>query len=246
MREWIGDRQIKSIASKKVTVINRKFEDSVGVKREDIEDDNYGLYKPMMEDLGMNAEDLWRELAEEALLNGFIDKWIDELPFFSDVRKYGEQTITNIGTAALSDTSYNAVLNAMYLYKGHNGKTLKIKPDLLLVGPENRGVAFDILKNELVIKTKGTASGVIKNQNAFEGTVDYMVINDLGSRWALTCTKRALKGVAVLQRIKAKLTRKDRDEDDHVFMTDEYVYGTRARGSSFMTLPQLTYASDPS
>ena len=246
MREWIGDRQIKSIASKKMQVANREFEDTVGVKRNDIEDDNYGLYNPLMADLGMNSEDLWRELSEEALLGGFVDEWIDELAFFSDTRKYGEQTICNLASAALSDTAYNAALNAMLLFKGHNGKSMKIRPDLLLVGPENRGVAFDILKNELIIKTKGTNAGVVKNQNAFEGTVDYMVVDDLGSRWALTSTKRALKGVAVLQRVKAKLIKKDREEDDNVFERSEYVYGTRARGAGFLTLPHLTYASDPS
>jgi phage major head subunit gpT-like protein len=246
MREWIGDRQRKSISSKKATVKNRKFEDTVGVNRDDIEDDTYGLYTPMMAELGFSSEDIWRELAEEALVSGFEDEWIDELAFFSDTRVYGEQTICNLGTAALSDTAFNAVRNAMRLYKGHNGKSLKLKPDLLLVGPENEGVAFDILKNDLIIKTKGTNAGVVKNQFAMEGTVDYQVVDDLGSRWMLTCTKRPLKGVAVLQRVLAKLIRKDREEDDNVFDSDEFVYGTRARGAGFLTLPHLTYASDPS
>ena len=246
MEEWIGDRQIKSISSNKATVKNRKFADGVAVVRDDIEDDNYGLYTPLFADLGFNAEDLWRELAEEALVGGFDDEWIDDLAFFSDTRQYGEQTICNLGSAALSDTAFNAVRNAMRLYKGHNGKTLKIKPDLLLVGPENEGVAFDILKNDLIIKTKGTNAGVVKNQHAMEGTTDYQVVDDLGPRWMLTCTKRPLKGVAVLQRIIAKLIRRDREEDDNVFEKDEYEYGTRARGAGFLTLPHLTYANDPS
>ncbi len=246
MREWIGDRQMKSVASHKKTVVNRKFEDSVKVKRDDIEDDTYGLYNSMLQDLGLNAEDLWRELAEEALSGGFDDDWIDELDFFSDTRKYGEYSITNIGSAALSDTALTSVVTAMLQYRGHNGKFLNLRPDLLIVGPQNRGTAFDILKNDLIIKTKGAATGVIKNQYAMEGTIDYQVVNSLGAEWFVTCTNRPLKAVGVLQRVLAKLTRQDRDEDAGVYERDEYSYGTRARGAGFLTLPHLIYANDPS
>lgn len=44
MREWIGDRQLKNVASRKIEVVNRDFEDSVSVSRNDIEDDQYGTY----------------------------------------------------------------------------------------------------------------------------------------------------------------------------------------------------------
>ncbi len=246
MREWIGDRQIKSVASHKYTIVNDEFEDTVGVKRNDIEDDSYGLYKPILEDLGFNAEDLWRELAEAALSGGFAAEWIDELAFFSDTRTYGENTIANLGSAALSATAFNAAQTAMMQYKGHNGKYLGVKPDLLVVGPSNRGTAFDILKNELVIKTSGSNAGVIQNQNAFEGTVDYLVVDSLGSEWYLASTKRPLKPVGVQQRVMPTLTKMDQETDENVFMKSQIIYGTRARGAGFLTFPHLIYASDPS
>ena len=37
------------------------------------------------------------------------------------------------------------------------------------------------------------------------------------------------------------LTRKDREEDDNVFMTNDYLYGVHARGEGFLTLPFLAY-----
>ncbi len=41
MREWVGDRQVKGLASHKLEVVNRDFEDTVSIARNDIEDDQY-------------------------------------------------------------------------------------------------------------------------------------------------------------------------------------------------------------
>lgn len=42
LREWIGDRQIKSLAASRYQIANKKFESSVGIPRDDIEDDKIG------------------------------------------------------------------------------------------------------------------------------------------------------------------------------------------------------------
>jgi phage major head subunit gpT-like protein len=55
LREWIGDRQLKSLESKGYSIKNRKFEGTIGVSRDDIEDDKLGLYGPRIEMLGFSA-----------------------------------------------------------------------------------------------------------------------------------------------------------------------------------------------
>ena len=62
MREWIGDRQKRNIASGKIEVFNRDFEDTVVVPRNDIEDDQYALYGTLIQMLGQNAAQLWEIL----------------------------------------------------------------------------------------------------------------------------------------------------------------------------------------
>ena len=187
MREWIGDRQLKNVSSQKKKVANRDFEDNVIVKKNDIEDDKYGLYSSLIQDLGTAANSIWGELAYQALLGGDVDTWVDELPFFSAARKYGEDsTIDNLGTAALSMEAYGAARVKMLQYRGHNGRALKVMPRLLIVGPENEGVAFDILKNarRLTAEVVGdsdnqkTISGSIENRYA--GTAEILVSQELG------------------------------------------------------------------
>lgn len=252
MREWIGDRQIKHVSSQKKSVANRDFEDSVVVKRNDIEDDKYGLYSSLIQDLGAAANSIWGELAYQALLGGDTDGWIDGLPFFSATRKYGEDAaINNCGTAALSMDSYAAARMKMLQYRGHSGRALKVTPRLLIVGPANEGVAFDILKNarRLTAEVIGsgdsakTISGSIENRYA--GTAEILVSQELGSEWFLADVSKSLKPVIVQKRKEPKLTRLDSDNDENVFMRNEFIYGTDCRGEAFLSMPHLIYGSFP-
>ena len=58
MREWVGQRQIQSMQAQGTSITNKKFESTVGIPREDIEDDQVGLYTPMMELAGQSAAEL--------------------------------------------------------------------------------------------------------------------------------------------------------------------------------------------
>ncbi len=54
-REWIGDRVLQALTTYGYTLVNRKFEDSVAISRDDIEDDMHGVYGPIIEKLGWDA-----------------------------------------------------------------------------------------------------------------------------------------------------------------------------------------------
>ena len=55
MREWIGERQIKNLAQHGYTIKNRRFEATVSVPVTSINDDQHGIYAPMMEEMGRSA-----------------------------------------------------------------------------------------------------------------------------------------------------------------------------------------------
>lgn len=54
-REWVGDRVINSMQAHGYSIVNKKFESTVGVPRDDIEDDEVGIYSPMMQEMGSMA-----------------------------------------------------------------------------------------------------------------------------------------------------------------------------------------------
>lgn len=56
MREWLGDRVIHGIKSHGYTIKNRDWELTVGVPRNAMDDDNHGIYAPMMVEMGRATE----------------------------------------------------------------------------------------------------------------------------------------------------------------------------------------------
>lgn len=54
-REFLGPRVHQMLEARGYTLPNRKYEDSVVVNKDDIEDDQYGVYRPMFAQLGVDA-----------------------------------------------------------------------------------------------------------------------------------------------------------------------------------------------
>lgn len=82
IREWIGDRIIQNLKAHGYTIKNVKVESTVSVKREDIEDDKYGLFAPMVQQLGQNAKQHPDKLIFKLLKNGFNATCYDGQNFF--------------------------------------------------------------------------------------------------------------------------------------------------------------------
>lgn len=82
IREWIGDRVIQNLEAHTYSIRNRSFELTVGVEREDIEDDNLGLYGPMFTELGRAAATFPDEMVWPLVKSGFTSKCYDGQYFF--------------------------------------------------------------------------------------------------------------------------------------------------------------------
>lgn len=82
IREWIGDRLLHSLALSSYAVTNRKFEATVTVPREKIEDDQYGVYGPMIEKMGQDVARHPDDLVFSLLASGFNTECYDGQPFF--------------------------------------------------------------------------------------------------------------------------------------------------------------------
>lgn len=81
-REWLGDRVIQNLSSSDYTIKNRKFENTIGVDRDQIEDDTYGVYKPMIQQLGYDAKQHPNELVFGLVKSGFTTTCYDTQYFF--------------------------------------------------------------------------------------------------------------------------------------------------------------------
>ena len=82
MREWIGARVIQNLAESSYSIANKHFEETVGVDRNDIEDDNLGQYAMLMTRLGEAAAAFPEQLVWNLLKNGFATNCYDGQFFF--------------------------------------------------------------------------------------------------------------------------------------------------------------------
>ncbi|MEH3093316.1 MAG: Mu-like prophage major head subunit gpT family protein [Agrobacterium cavarae] len=55
-REWVGDRVINNLSKHGYTLVNKDYENTIGVDRNDFDDDNLGMYTPMFQQFGYTAK----------------------------------------------------------------------------------------------------------------------------------------------------------------------------------------------
>lgn len=170
MREWLtGEREIKQLEAFGFTIVNRKFESTVSVSRDDFSDDRLGVFKPMFAEMGQTARQHPDELVFSLLASGFTELCYDGQYFFD----------TDHPSTAADDSSVTV--------------------------------------------------------SNFEVGTD--------PAWYLLDTSRAVRPIIWQEREKYDFQHVNRADDEHVFMTDNYIYGIRARVNAGFGLWQLAYGS---
>jgi phage major head subunit gpT-like protein len=81
-REWVGARLHKQAKEQAYQVTNRKFENTLDIPREKIEDDNYGQYGDIAASYGESVLDLKNDLVFNAIPAGFSSICYDGQFFF--------------------------------------------------------------------------------------------------------------------------------------------------------------------
>ncbi|WP_281825597.1 Mu-like prophage major head subunit gpT family protein [Jannaschia rubra] len=176
MREWLGgERVVKALEAHGFTIANRKYEATVGIKREDFADDNLGVYAPVISEMGHRARQHPEELIFKLLSQGTTTVCYDGQNFF--------------------DTDHPAV--------------------------DEDGAEILVSNVDLT--------------------------GDPGSPfWYLMDTSRAIKPMIWQEREAYDFQYLMDRNDTRVFMTDQYLYGVRARVNAGFGLWQLAYASNAS
>lgn len=139
MREWVGDRVIKDMSAQSMILLNRKFEATVGVARTDIEDDNLGLYTPLIQQMAQSAAELADELVFEVFKKGETGICYDgqsffdaEHPVYANVDGTGTvKMVSNISTGTDTPWYIVDVKNAVkpFIYQNRLNPEFEVKSD---------------------------------------------------------------------------------------------------------------------
>jgi phage major head subunit gpT-like protein len=243
MRQWVGDKVVKALEAFKYTIVNKSFEATVGVKRDDIEDDNLGIYGPQAQMAGWSAKQWPDEIVLDLVNNGFTQECYDEQYFFDSDHSVKGESVANKGVVALScatraaaAASYGAARTAMMTFKDDEGRPLNITPNLLFVPPALEATARVLCENTEL--DDGTV-------NPYKGTAQVLVDARLSSStaWFLLDTTKPVKPFIFQERKAPAFVQQTAEENDDVFMRGEFKFGAESRGNAGYGLWQLAYGS---
>lgn len=249
MRRWIGEKNVKSLEAAKYTVTNEDWEATVEVDRNDIDDDNLGIYGPQAQMAGESAKQMPDEIVYEVVNGGFTTKCYDGQYFFDTdhpVRQADGSiaSVSNRGTKALSVAtqaaamaSFGAARTAMRKFKDDEGRPLNITPNILLVPPALEDVA------NLLVTTDRLEDG---KPNPYKGTAEVVVDGRLSSdtAWFLLDTTKPVRPVIYQERKAPVFVQQTDPQADDVFNRKKFKFGAEARGAGGYGFWQLAYGSD--
>ena len=190
VREWIGERVVYSLSQETFTIPNRTFEETIGVRREQLEDDKYGMLAPAAQQLGQDAGNLPGKLVAGLMTGGTSTLWVDGQDFFSTTHV----SFPNTGRTTTNSNYQAGGFSSWYLID--NSKVLKpfiyqkrrpfvITPRFSLQDPS----VFD--RNEFLWGTDGRcATGYGLYQLIFRSDAALNLANLTAARTAMAAWRR--------------------------------------------------------
>ncbi len=236
LEEVLDEVTITGIGAFVQSVPNRTFARIVQVKRNDVADDNIGVYRPGVRQLGRRAALYPLRLAAEALLAGFTDQWVDGAAVFSDAHEWvGGLSWSNRADAALDATGFEAACAALEQRTGPDGAPLGLEPDLLVCGLANKAAAEAVLEVQYL-------EGGQSNRNYKK--CDLLVLHrfSASTAWFVTDTD-PVRPLILQDREGPDFTAKDSPDDDEAFYREQYAYKARRRCAVAVLAPWLIQAS---
>jgi len=97
LREWVGDRAIRDLSAFHYEIVNKDYEATIEVDRNDIEDDQIGVYTPMIQGLAWAAKQHPDLLVFSLLKSGFSKTCYDGQYFFDTDHPVGGGSVSNSG-----------------------------------------------------------------------------------------------------------------------------------------------------
>lgn len=247
LRKWLGDKQIKQLSGHAYAIVNDDFEATVAIDRNDIEDDNLGIYKPQAEMAGESSKQWADELVFTALSQGFKQNCYDGKAFYATNHETNagktKKLISNkldikldASSLEAARKSYGAARTMLRSMKDNEGRPLNLNPNILVVPPAledeaNILMTVDRLEDGKPNQYKGTATVVVAG---------YL---ETDSEWHLLDASKSVKPIIFQPRKKPVFVALTDMSNESVFMRKEFKFGAEARGAAGYGLWQMAVGS---
>jgi phage major head subunit gpT-like protein len=249
MRKWVGEKFVKALEAGKYYKKNEDWETTIGVLRNDIEDDRLGIYNTQAMGAGESAGELRDIIVDDLKNTAFASECMDGQFFYDTDHPLKTSdgvasSVSNKGTAALSaatlaavTASYGAARQAIMGFTDSEGMPLRLVPDTLEVPAALEAVARIICEKDKLVDN---------SPNPYQGTAKVIVNPALSSAtgWMLHVTSKKSVKPFIIQMRKSPVfvSQTDMSADD-VYNKGEFKFGAEARATGLYGFWQLSYGS---
>lgn len=272
MREWKGSRVVNTPAPQTYLVPMQVFEQTNSIDQFKLEDDTFGVYYPIVTDMGMQSRK-WPDYQLRDLLqntgsqtgprqNGLdgLTHWNTAHPvnfydasfgtYCNDFRGGGVSINGVLTGGALGINSFSTLWQEMSARKSESGEPIGLMPDLSQFPSQLKLTADTILQAQFMGQpTVGNlVSNVGATENMLKGWTDRLITAELNANpttWFMLVTNRPVKPYSWLLRQAPNFVYRNQPQDPVVFDTHTFLYGSMSRGAPAWGFAWLSSISSP-
>lgn len=230
VRQWTDERIPKGLSEYSYNIKNLKWETSIRVDAEVLEDEQYGQVKMRVGQMPNAVARHQNKLVFNLLEAGNNQLCYDGSNFFDTTHAEGLSgtQVNKFTSTPLNAANYGTARAAHYLFNDDTAQLVGSKTTHLMVPAVLEAVARQILNADFVVNSTVAAS----QSNIWKGSAELIVNPFLVDQtsWYLLDLDAYVKPVLFQNRIPVTFKALDGSSDsDNVFMRDAYLYGVRAR-----------------
>jgi len=242
LKELVGEINIQNLLRHGYTIKNKEWEDTIGIKRKDIERDRIGVYTAFLQAMAEAAAYQPGELVAKLLVDGFSATDYTGTAFFATGKKaHAKATAfdTIDSNKKLSQANFRLARKLLLGRLNAAGRAMRLGKDLVLVvSPTYQSTALEIT----------TAEKLGNNTNVDRGTARTLVLPELLAlnaehHWFLLEAGASIKPFIVQKEIEPQTAMVTDPNDSHVVKNQEFIYQVYARHNAGYGLPELAYGS---
>jgi phage major head subunit gpT-like protein len=259
MREFVGARKVNNVDSDGFAVSNKLWEETVGIKRVDLERDQWGIYTPIVQRIGQSAKQHRDELVFGVLSGALATPssylCYDGGNFYGTHSTKRVTAFTNLaasGSRVLNVPNLQSAIISLRKRTDSAGKKLAAarKKPLLIVPPDLEFTAAQMANQSFFPGTQpGSGASSATNQaaageNILKGVFDFEVSPWLntGTEWHLTLDDPIYK--PVIFQLEQDMEILSWEKFLHRWAEfDELTWGVRALYNAAVGLPEMTFGS---